>query len=276
MYTGATPTEPLEPAPIAHDSILLSHAVKTPRAFLLLHGLTASPRQFASFGQLLHERGSNVYIPRLPRHGLADRLTAELAGLTAGELTAFAVDAARKAAELGDELTVVGFSVGGLLSAWIGQHLEVARCVCIAPFLGLAWLPDRALPGLIRAALRAPNQFWWWDPRLRERMLPDHGYPRFSTHAVARAANMAGELLRDAARATPAAGEVAIVVNGSEMTVSNPAARRLAALWAARAPDRTSLHRLHGLPRSHDIIEPLRSPAVARAVYPLLLGLVDR
>jgi len=38
-------------------TILLRHDGRTPRVCLLLHGLTASPPQFAEFGRLLYERG---------------------------------------------------------------------------------------------------------------------------------------------------------------------------------------------------------------------------
>jgi dienelactone hydrolase len=237
--------------------------------------LTASPRQFEAFGRILYDRGSNVFIPRLPRHGLADRMTTTLAHLTAEELLAFAFEAVAATAPLGDEVTVVGFSVGGLLSATIGQHVAVARSVSIAPFLGVWWLPPRLTPRAARIALLAPNQFWWWDPRLRERQLPEHGYPRFATHAVAHAAALAGRLLNAAAGARPAAAAVRIVLNEREMTVSNRAARQLARLWAASSPERTVLLRLKGLPPSHDIIEPMRSPQIVRAVYPPLIDLVD-
>jgi alpha-beta hydrolase superfamily lysophospholipase len=260
---------------VSHDSILLSHGGKTRRAFLLLHGLTASPRQFEAFGRILHERGSNVFIPRLPRHGLSDRLTTALAHLTADELLQFSFAAVEAAEPLGEEVIAVGFSVGGLLSAVIGQYRPVARSISIAPFLGVAWLPPRLTARALRFALHAPNQFWWWDPMLRERQQPEHGYPRFATHAVAHAAGLGSRLLRDAARSKPAAADVRIVLNASETTVSNRAARRLAALWASRSPESTVLHRLKGLPPSHDIIEPMRSPEIVRAVYPALIDLVD-
>jgi alpha-beta hydrolase superfamily lysophospholipase len=237
--------------------------------------LTASPRQFETFGRILHERGSNVYIPRLPRHGHTDRLTTALADLTGDELLRFALAAAEATAPLGDDVTVVGFSVGGLLSAAIGQYVPLARSVSIAPFLGVAWLPPRLTARAARLVLRAPNAFWWWDPLLRERQQPAHGYPRYATHAVAQAAALGGRLLRDAARSQPAARGVCIVLNERETTVSNRAARTLAALWAARAPERTVVRRLKGLPPSHDIIEPMRSPRIVRAVYPALIDLVD-
>src|SRR4051794_13901446 len=49
-------------------SILLDHGKRTPRVFLLLHGFTGAPTQFATVGQHLFDSGDNVYIPRLPHH----------------------------------------------------------------------------------------------------------------------------------------------------------------------------------------------------------------
>jgi len=264
------------PAFVSHDSILLTHGRPTPRAFLLLHGLTASPRQFEAFGGLLFARGSNVFIPRLPRHGLADRLTTELKALTAEELRAFAERSVATAATLGERVVVVGFSVGGLLAAWIGQHVAVERATCIAPFLGVAWIPHALTARAARLTLAMPNQFWWWNPLARERMLPEHGYPRFATHAVAEAVRLAGDVLAAARAGPPAAGDVQIVLNASESTVSNAAARELARRWSIRRPGSIVLHRLRGLPPSHDIIEPLRSHALAARIYPTLVRLVDR
>ena len=261
---------------VSHDSILLTHGYTTPRVFVLLHGLTASPRQFAEFGAMLFARGSNVVIPRLPRHGLADRLTTELEGLTADELRAFARETVEKAQTLGEAVVVVGFSVGGLLAAWIGQHVAIERATCIAPFLGVAWIPHGLTARAARATLAMPNQFCWWNPLVRERMLPAHGYPRFATHAVAQAASLAGEVLASARADGPAARDVQIVLNASESTVSNGAVRDLARRWQARRSDGIILHQLHGLPLSHDIIEPGGSSALANRVYPTLVRLVDR
>lgn len=259
---------------VSHESILLTHGVPTRRVFLLLHGLTASPLQFDAFGRLLFARGSNVLIPRLPRHGLADRLTTELEHLTAGELKSFASASLAEARLLGEAVTVVGFSVGGLLAAWLGQCEGIERATAIAPFLGVSWIPQALMANATRLTLAMPNQFWWWNPIARERMLPAHGYPRFATHAVAQAAHLAAELLSAAETRKPAARHLAIVLNASESTVSNPAARRLARAWAARRPDRIVLHRLRGLPLSHDIIEPLGS-TIATSLYPKLIDLVD-
>ena len=261
---------------VSHDSILLTHGHVTPRVFVLLHGLTASPRQFLAFGEMLFARGSNVFVPRLPRHGLSDRLTTELEGLTADELRAFARATVATARTLGVKIVVVGFSVGGLLAAWIAQNFAIERATCIAPFLGVSWIPHGLTARAARVTLAMPNQFWWWNPLVRERMMPEHGYPRFATHAVAQAVRLAGEVLASARADGPMASDVQIVLNASESTVSNGAARDLARVWQARCADGIVLHQLHGLPPSHDIIEPDRRSALANRVYPTLLRLVDR
>jgi len=222
---------------------------------------------------LLFASGSNVSIPRFPRHGYADRLTTELRHLTAGELRTFASDALAGARELGDDVVVVGFSTGGLLSAWLAHHESVARGVSIAPLLGVAWLP-RPLTGIAaRIALRAPNRFVWWDPILREQLGPAHGYPRFATHAVAEAVTLARDLLFDAKHTAPRTQDLRIVLNARETTVDNAAARRLAALWSGTRAQ-VSVRHLRGLPLSHDIIEPLRGGSLAAHVYPTLLDVV--
>ncbi len=264
------------PSFVSHRSILLSHGVRTPKAFLLLHGLTATPLQFAAFGELLYERGNNVFIPRLPRHGLSDRLTTSLAGLTADELDAFAHEAVDTARALGERLIVAGFSVGGLLAAWIAQHFEVERVVPIAPFLGVVGVPRRVAPSLARLALCMPNRFVWWHPVLRERMQPEHGYPRYSTHALAQSYHLVQRLLAAAGREAPLAREIEVVLNASETAVNNRSARRLARLWSEHRAVPVEVRSLAGLPPSHDIIEPLAMPRLASRVYPTLIEFVDR
>ena len=143
---------------IAWRTALMSHGRHTEDAFVLLHGLTASPAQFVEFGHMLHERGANVLIPRLPRHGHA-RMSRVLAGLTTDELTASARESVGIARGLGERVTVAGFSVGGLMSAWVAQNIAVDRAVCIAPFLGIGWLPQAFGPYVSRAGATAAESF---------------------------------------------------------------------------------------------------------------------
>ncbi len=259
---------------VAARSILLDSGSRTPRAYVLLHGLTSSPPQFEEFARLLHARGANVYVPRLPRHGHHDRLTGALSALTPEELVRAAAEATTIGAGLGERLTVVGFSLGGLLSAWVGQHLSVDRVVCIAPFFGVGWLPDPLAAFAGRLALAAPNVHLWWNPIERERHGPPHTYPRFPTHAVVRALRFARGLLASATETAPATRSIAFVTNDSEATIDNQRVLRFAAAWRRHAGVRVEVHRLSGLRRSHDIIEPKRKRPLIDRVYPPLLAIV--
>ena len=55
-------------------SILMTHGARATRVYVLLHGFTDAPTQFATVGAHLFADGDNVYIPRLPHH--AERVVA--------------------------------------------------------------------------------------------------------------------------------------------------------------------------------------------------------
>src|SRR5256885_3066664 len=44
------------------STILLTHGRRTPRAVVLLHGFTDSPRQFAALAESLYAQGDNVLV----------------------------------------------------------------------------------------------------------------------------------------------------------------------------------------------------------------------
>jgi len=256
-------------------SILLNHGAPTARVFVLLHGLTASPPQFAEFGRRLYERGANVLIPALPRHGDADRLSTILQDLSRDELVDFALRILDEAREYGERIIVIGFSLGGTIALWIAQHERIERVVAIAPFLGISWLPDRLAPLAAVVTLRLPNKWLWWHPFQRERLMPAHGYPRYPTHALARSYHLARELLDDARATAPSTDDIVLVVNDSEMAVRNRSTERLAASWKAHGTAHITMHHLRGLPPSHDVIEPLRVPKIVERIYPVLIELAD-
>jgi len=257
----------------AGRTLALLHSGKTDRAALLFHGLTASPTQFASIARTLFERGFNVLVPRLPRHGHADRMSRAIADLTAGELKDVAERSLALARGLGDRVTVAGFSLGGLLTSWIAQREDVARAVPLIPFLGVLGLPVRIAPAAAALALRLPNTFRWWDPIRRERQMPEHGYPRYTTHAIAQLYLLAHELL-ETARTQPArAKEIVVVTNKREGAVNNRAIAILVERWRALRGD-VETFSFDDLPISHDIIEPSRHSWTAERVYPDIIRLL--
>ncbi len=259
----------------AGRTTLLVHGERRPRSFVLFHGLSASPTQFARFARDLHARGHNVLVPRLPRHGHGNRLSAALAGLTQQRLERVASESVAIAQDLGERVTVAGFSLGGLLAIWSAQHVAIESAVAIAPFLGVSWIPNRWMSPMMELALRVPNRFGWWNPIARERQLPAHGYPRFATHAVAQSYRLARQVMRDASAAPVLARRVTFVINAREAAINNRAVRRLAARLRQQAEGRVHAIELTDLPFSHDIIEPLRHPELADRVYPRLLEVID-
>ena len=260
-----------------HDrggSMLLAHGRPTARAVLFLHGLTASPMQCDALARKLHANGDSVIVPRLPGHGARDRLTTQLRDVPAQRLIDAAYEALAIARGLGTSVVVAGFSLGGLLAAWLAQHERIDHAVAIAPFLGVIGIPGAGTAALAATLRALPNAFLWWNLIQRERLMPDHGYARFPTHAIAEALGIATELHGLARATAPAARRITIVTNESEAAVNNGAARTLAAAWRAHDGVAVELHRMAGLPRSHDIIESLRPGTVARRAYRTLLPIL--
>src|SRR5262245_24301102 len=72
-------TEKVDPA---SASRLVTPGHRTERVMVLFHGLTNSPRQFEVLTQRFIARGYSIFIPRVPYHGYADRMTVDLALLT--------------------------------------------------------------------------------------------------------------------------------------------------------------------------------------------------
>ena len=256
---------------------LLTHGRPVDCAIILHHGYTNGPQQFAALGRLLYEQGANVLIPRLPYHGLADRLTPALADLTAGDMAALASEAVDIGRGLGQQVVVAGLSAGGVMAAWDAQFRgDVGRAVVIAPEFGLHVVPG-ALTGPARRLLaRLPNRFVWWDPRLGERIPgPPHAYPRFSTHSLAETLRLGAFVRRAAGRAAPACAEIAVLTNRADTAVSRAATRSVVLAWR-----RLGAHSLRwyefapALKLLHDLIDPAQPSQRTDLVYPILVELI--
>jgi esterase/lipase len=256
-------------------TIAYLHAARPKRAFLLIHGMSASPAQFERVARELFARGHNVLVPRLPRHGHADPLSTALARLRPDDLYEAVVDYVAIAHELGERVTVAGFSLGGLLTAWIAQHYPIERAVPVAPFFGISIVPNRLMSTLAEFLLRMPNRFQWWNPILRERHASATGYPRYTTHAIAHSYRIARTLLDQAQETAPLAREVNIVANATEVAVNNYAIRKLYKSWRRLRPGSVEMTRITGLPLSHDIVSPLRPWRLADRAHPHLLRAID-
>ena len=252
------------------------HSTRCERSVVLLHGMSASPAQFERVAAELHARGYNVVAPRLPHHGHADPLSTALERLNADDLCDAVTEYVEVARELGDRITIAGFSLGGLLTAWAAQRFDVDHAVPIAPFFGISWIPNRLMGPVAERLLSVPNRFHWWNPILRERQfLATSGYPRYATHAIAHSYRIARSVLDEARTRAPSARHVTIVANSMEVAVNNYAIRRLYESWRQNTPQSVELSVLTGLPLSHDIVSPMRRWRLADRVYPHLLRAID-
>ena len=241
-------------------------------AVILLHGLTASPPAWRSFAEALAARGRTVVVPRLLLHGHADRMTTALRGLRAQALIDDVAAIVRAVAGLGETLTIAGHSLGATLALDAATYAPAtSRVVAVAPFLGVAGLPHELHPLFLRVLGLAPNMFLWWDPALRERLEPAHGYPRYPLAALIAGLAIADRTRSDAHRA-PAVRAIDLVINDSETSVNNRTVQRLAGDWR-KAGASIAVHRLQGLSWSHDIIEPLRPPA--QVAFATLLDILE-
>ena len=262
-------------APECH-TLLLTHGGRTARAVVLLHGLTNCPEQFRALGERLHERGANVYIPRLPEHGLADRMTTALARLDARAMCEATDEAVDIGCGLGDSVIVVGLSIGGVMATWAAQErADVTRAVPIAPLTGLARAPGALTGPAMNLMLMLPNQFVWWDGKVKTDLPgPKHVYPRFSTRATAETVFLGASVEAEARRAPPAAHSIVVITVGSDDAVDNPAVARLAQIWRSHGARLITYEFPAALRLNHDIVDPEQIGGNPALVYPALLELI--
>lgn len=241
-------------------------------AVILLHGLTSSPPAWRAVAEELTARGRTVIVPRLLLHGHANRMTTALGAIRARPLVDDVAAIVHAVAALGEDMTIAGHSLGATLALDAATYgPATARVVAVAPFLGIAGVPHELHPPLLWALALVPNVFLWWDPVLRERLEPQHGYPRYPLVAL-RSGLAIADRARDDAQRAPRVRAIDIVINAGETSVNNRTAQRLADDWR-RAGASIAVHRLSGLGRSHDIIEPVKPPA--RRALATLLDIID-
>ena len=165
-------------------SKLLTHGRKTERVIILMHGMTNCPQQFVELAPIFYKQGFNVLIPRMPHNGLADLDTDDLRFLRAAELRDCSnamVDIARG---LGDHITYLGLSVGGLMAAWVAQYRDdVNKAVIIAPSFTIG---PRLGVGLSKVIMRLflilPNIMTQRIKPFKDG--PDHNYLGFATRGL--------------------------------------------------------------------------------------------
>lgn len=256
-------------------SSLLDHGERTARAVVLFHGLTNCPEQFDEFAEELHDTGANVVILRAPRHGLANAQgdgvggVGNVGGLSAQELRDFADDAVDIAVGLGDDVDVLGLSMGGVLSLWAAEFRDdVDRVVAVAPAVSIPRVPHFLTTAFVNLGNRLPD-FSLSSPGVKL----DHAYAGESTGALAAMFLLARAVGNEAPGSTAAAREVTVVLNPDDNQVDNGEVKDLVGRWSdADGPVDVVEFPAVGLP--HDVIDPAQPEGDVDTVYPILLSLL--
>lgn len=258
--------------------VLLDHGYPTKRVFVLLHGLSNNPAQFAKLGQQLFERGHNVVIARLPFHGEENLLTTSWGRLTARQMVESGNEAADLARGLGQEVVVAGLSVNGTVAAWMAQNrADLSRVVVMAPFLAPAGVPGWAVGPLERLLLRLPNIFVWWNPVLKEKNPgPPTAYPRFPTRVIGETMWLGQTVLHESRHKVPACPSIVVVTTAADLAANNGLTAELVANWRKMRPSGIKTWEFPVTDEvPHDFVDPAQTNEKTERVYPVLLELLE-
>ena len=254
---------------------LLTHGMKVDRSVVLFQGYTDCVAQWGDFAQLLYDEGYNVLVPRAPHHGLIDNDSDELGQLTAIELVRLADEATDVAHGLSDSVSVMGFSMGGVMAGALAQErADIDRAVVIAPGFVLGGIPPFAAGQVAKALLLAPNVMFCRGTCGTPD--PPYAFPRQSTRAIAAILQLGAVVRDEAQRRAPAAGSVVLVTNANDDDVDNGVAREVATAWQRHAPDRVATYEFpKALGLIHDVVDPIQAGSRTDVVYPVLLRLLQ-
>ncbi len=257
---------------------LYDHGKQTEHVIILIHGFTNCPEQFNELGKQHFEAGNNVFIPRMPYHGLSDRLTDALVNITAEDLAAFGDQVIDIARGLGKKITVMGVSGSGTLVAWLAQNrADIDYAFAIAPLFGLAFIPTSFARLFERIAFLLPNFFLWWDPRTKADNPYSiyYAYPRYPTRALVEFLRLAMITRAQAEKSPPKAGKITMIINDAEPAVSNTEIVKFIDLWQRHGNVKVSeVHFEKEMKLPHDIITP-GTPGVPIAdIQPRLINAV--
>ncbi len=252
-------------------SILMSHGDRAARVYLLLHGFTDAPTQFATVGAHLFADGANVYIPRLPHHAERASSLRAIGRVRADELARFADSTTEIARGLGDTIVVIGLSAGGVLAGRIAErHPEVHRAVLIAPAIAPGRLPDGEAEAVVVLASKLPDVVRMTAPLDTNR--PEN-IPGISTRGLAELLRFGRQVYDDAELAPPAVRDIVFLLNEADRTVNEDVSLDLAQRWMDRGAT-VSAYRFNASAKLlHNVMELTSHGGNTELVYPVVEAL---
>ena len=258
---------------------LYEHGAPTADVVVLLHGYTNCSKQYDRLAQELFDMGYTVYVPLVPHHGMLPENRTPLGSLTADQVIAYSDNAVDVAVALGDRMTVMGLSGGGLVASYIAQYREEAdRVIPIAGFFGLPSVPEFATQALVNAlAIAPPFDAREAPPDAAVRGAYPHGASDTSTRGADAYMQVGQTILASAANEAPRAGRIIVVINDNDDQINNGLVQTLADRWEAKAPAANEVYHFEAsLGLLHDVMTPDRKGQKVHLVYPVLLELMTK
>ena len=259
-------------------SRLLDHGTKTPRAIVLLHGLTNCPEQFLPLARILHAQGANVIIPRARYAGFADRLNTIQGYQSGQDLLDQAAVGLDIAEGLGERVSVVGLSGSAIAAVWMAQHRDgVNEMVLIAPFFSLDSIPAPLIDAGAAFLSQAPNFYRWWDSEKKENLAgPKYAYPRFGTRCMASTIQLSRNVRENLAILPPRMKAIHFLLTASDTAANNPVTKKIAAALAQTHSAHVTIEEFPAeLKIPHDMIDPSQPHANTEIAYKKILELLD-
>jgi len=251
-------------------SRLMTHGEKTDQVYVLIHVWTNSPRQFVELGELLYERGHNVLILRLPYHGLKSHTVGELANVNLEDMRAYGDATIDIAQGLGDEVTVIGLSVGGAEASWIAQNRgDVQRVMTIASMFGLDHLPAFLDTFLMNLFLRVPNV----NLISPSEPVREHVYRGQSTRGVAQVMHFGETVFAQARTTSPGVSQIIVLTNANDSTIDNRQIHELVDIWEQSGAGIVTYEFDASLGMPHDVID-VTSNSKSDLVYAKIIELL--
>ena len=255
---------------------LMTHGKKAYRAIILVHGYTSDPQEFRELGQRFYDLGYNVLIAPLPHHGLADRMSVEHSKLMAEELAAYADRTVDIAQGLGEQVVMMGISAGGVTTAWAAQNRnDIDLAVIISPAFGFNKVPTPLTAAAMNVYTLLPDALEWWDPVLKENVLPTHDNPRYSRHALVQILRLAFVVQREAQLKPPTARKMIVVFNANDDMINNEMTMQMVNIWKEHQANLTTSEFESGLKLPHDLIDPAQPAQRIDIAYPRLMELIN-
>src|SRR4029077_5921451 len=130
--------------------------------------------------------------------------------------------------------------------------------------------PGWGLTGITRLAKTLPNFYIWWNSKLKDRIGPAHGYPRFSTKAYAALFEAGSAVQRAAREKAPKARRIEVITNAAEPRLDNRFTYQLVESWQRYGANVPTFEFPESDHLPHDLIDPANPDQNTKLVYPVV------